>query len=71
MHAHEVAHIIKDVNALSSDEVEQIYGIALSEDGTVFDPTYNRNFVSVSDWAEFSVQQDEVDYSEEFGNEYV
>jgi hypothetical protein len=67
VHAHEVTHLVQEVNKMSIAEAEQAYGIQISEDGTVYDPTYVRTFVTVSEWAEFSFEQDEVDYSEDFG----
>lgn len=66
VHAYEVMHVINDVNNMSQEEAEQIYGIEFYEDGTIFDPTYNQTFISIGDWANFSVEQDEVEYSEGF-----
>lgn len=69
VHAHDVAHIVNDINRMSSpEEIRMVYGIEVNDDGTVFDPTYNRTFATVTDWADFSVEQDEVDYMEEFGH---
>jgi len=68
IHAHEVTHVVNDVKNLSRDEVERIYGIEIKEDGSVFDPTYNRSFISIGEWADFSFEQDEMDYTEGFGH---
>jgi len=69
--AHEISYIVSQVNQLSVDEVRDLYGIDLLEDGKVFDPTYNREFLSVGEWAEFSAEQDAVEYEERFyGREY-
>ncbi len=65
--AHEVTYTINQVNKLSAEEVLDLYGIELLESGKVFDPTYNREFLSVGEWAEFSAQQDAVEYEERFG----
>ena len=64
--AHDVAYIISQVNTLPADEVESLYGIELREGGKVFDPTYNQEFPSVGEWAQFSVEQDMVEYDEHF-----
>lgn len=64
--AQEITHTIHEINRLSKDEVYDIYGIELLEDGRVFDPTYNKTFESVSEWAEFNIEQDEIEYEEHF-----
>lgn len=69
--AHEISYIVSQVNQLSEDEVRDVYGIELLPNGMVFDPTYNREFFSVGDWAEFSAEQDAVEYKEHFyGKDY-
>ena len=64
--AHEIAYIVSEVNRLSEEEVRSLYGIELLEDGKVFDPTYDQEFVSVGEWAAFNVEQDDVEYEEHF-----
>jgi hypothetical protein len=64
--AHDVAYIISQVTTLPADEVELLYGIEFREGGKVFDPTYNQEFLSVGEWAQFSVEQDMVEYDEHF-----
>lgn len=68
VHANEVTHVVNDVRRLSVEEAQITYGIEIHEDGSVFDPTYNRKFTTIGEWAEFSVEQDEMDYAEEFGH---
>ncbi len=68
VHASEVTHVVNDVRALPKEDAERIYGIELREGGTVFDPTYNREFASIGEWADFSYEQDEMEYGEEFGH---
>ena len=63
---HDVNYIIQDVMRLPKEEAENIYGIEFTDDGKVFDPTYNQAFESVGEWAQFSVEQDQVEYSEHF-----
>ena len=64
--AHDVSYIIRQVATLPADEIQILYGIELFEDGKVFDPTYNQEFDSVGEWAEFSVKEDLVEYNEHF-----
>jgi hypothetical protein len=64
--AQEVSHVIRQVSTLPAEEVQILYGIELLEGGKVFDPTYNQHFESVGEWAQFSVEQDMVEYDEHF-----
>lgn len=64
--AQDVSFIIHQVSTLPAEEVQILYGIELLEDGKVFDPTYNQEFGSVGEWAEFSVNEDRTEYSEHF-----
>jgi hypothetical protein len=64
--AHEVSFTINEINKLTEDEVRSIYGIELLENGKVFDPTYNKKFESVGEWAEFNIEQDDVEFEEHF-----
>jgi hypothetical protein len=66
VHANEVAHVVNDIRNLSPEEAEQFYGIKIADNGSVFDPVYNRKFETVTEWAEFNVNQDETEYEEEF-----
>ncbi len=61
-----IAFTVSEIAKSSADEIEKLYGIQLSEDGTVFDTTYNKTFESVSDWAEFNIEQDDLEYEEHF-----
>ena len=63
----EANHIVNDISKMSQEEATRIYGIEFNPDGTVFDPIYNRTFISVAEWAEFNVEQDEVEYCEHIG----
>lgn len=71
--AHEVSHVLNEIKHLTADEVEALYGIRVSKDGSVLDITYNMVFGSVGEWAEFSVEQDNVEFSEHFhgGDELI
>lgn len=63
---HDVTYIVQDIMRMSQEDAEAIYGILMLKGGRVFDPTYNQEFESVGDWAQFSVEQDQVEYSEHF-----
>lgn len=62
--AQEVHHIVNDINSMDVDTIKQIHGIELNEDGSVFDPVYNLRFDGIIEWAEFSVNEDNTEYSE-------
>ena len=69
--ANETARIIKDVNTLLKDhnheDLENLYGIIIEDNGTIFDITYKLKFESVSEWAEFSAKNDGADaYEDEY-----
>lgn len=43
---------------LSKDDLYDMYGIELNDDGSVFDPVENKSFVSMSAWQYFVKQQE-------------
>ncbi len=63
--AHQVQH---DVQHLSHEELNRLYGIEVLDDGSVYDPTYSQHFKTLGDWVAFEAEQDEMDYSEEYGH---
>lgn len=52
----------KTALTLTKDELNDLYGIELREDGTVFDPVENRKFKTLTAWLEFieEHEQDEM-----------
>lgn len=68
-HAHEVSSMIRSINEMGEEEASRIYGIEFMDGGKVFDIMYNREFTSLGDWAEFTVEQEETETSEMFGYE--
>lgn len=50
--------LLRQVEGLSSDDLQQIYGISIDEDGSVLDIVENRKYDSVADWAIVSVEQE-------------
>ncbi len=67
-HAGDVNHIIHDINHMSREDAERMYGIEFKEDGRVFDPMYNRGFKTLAEWAEFNIEQDEFEYAEDINH---
>lgn len=68
IHASEVSHVVNDITSMSAAEAKVVYGIEIRDDGSVYDPTYSREFETVGQWADFSFEQDEMEYTEEFGH---
>ena len=56
--AHQVGRLVHDVSTFEKQESESLYGIEIHDDGTIFDLTYQMNFKSLHEWAEFTVEQD-------------
>lgn len=63
MSRHNVSHtqsrVLNDVRTLSRQELIDLYGIEIAEDGTVFDPTENQKFKSLTEWASFIDERDD------------
>lgn len=62
----EVNNLLYEIRDLTNDEIQQFYGIEIGESGEVFDPTYSQRFRNINEWAIFSAEQDQVEYSEHF-----
>jgi hypothetical protein len=62
MSKHGVGHshksVVFDVHTKTHEELEELYGIEIDDDGTVYDPCEMREYDSLSDWA-ISVEQAE------------
>jgi hypothetical protein len=43
---------------MENEDIEYEYGITIYEDGTVFDPAYDRTFATLSDWVQATVEDD-------------
>lgn len=58
--SHTPSSVLNDVRTLSTEELVNLYGIEISmDDGTVFDPTENRRFDNLTEWAIYVVEQDD------------
>ena len=64
--ANEIQHIIRSTQSMTDSEIESTYGVTISEDGSIHDPTYSMNFGDISEWATFCVEQDHQEYDEQF-----
>lgn len=58
---HVQSKVLNDVRTLPSDELIALYGIEVSNDGSVFDPTENRKFEDIDEWAQFIAELDDDD----------
>jgi len=66
VNSQEIAYTVNEVKRLDNDEVKSLYGIELLDKGRVYDPTYDKSFDTVAQWAEFNIEQDDVEYEEHF-----
>lgn len=55
------SRVLNDVRTLPPQELTELYGIEISDDGSVFDPTENRRFEDVAEWAQYIASQDDDD----------
>ena len=62
--SHSHTRVLNDVRTLPNEELATLYGIEINEDGTVYDPTENRTFDDLNDWATYiDEQEDDDNYS--------
>lgn len=63
MSRHHVSHtkdrLLRDVQALSAEELKTLYGVEVEEDGRVFDTTENRYFQDLTEWAVYMAEQED------------
>lgn len=56
--AHQITRLVHDISIAEKQESESLYGIEIRDNGTIFDFTYQMDFKSLHEWAEFTVEQD-------------
>jgi hypothetical protein len=56
--------LLKQIEGLDEDQLYEDYSIEVV-DGIVYDDCYNREFNSLTEWAEFTVENDGLDEPEE------
>lgn len=59
----EAIRLMHDVESMTPDEQESIYGITIDEDGSVWDSLEGKSFDNLYSWAEFTAEQEEADDS--------
>lgn len=64
--AHDVHNILRDIENMSDDDIKRFYGIEINEDKTVYDPTYDMIFPGLVEWAEFSIEQDNMNFEKNY-----
>lgn len=65
-HSSEVTRIVNEISHMTQQDIVDTYGIFVDKNGRVEDPTYSRKFETVAEWAQFSLEQEEMEYSEQF-----
>lgn len=58
---HHHSSVLFDVQIKTFDELEELYGIEVYEDGSVYDPCEDRDFDTLSEWAKFVDEQEKAD----------
>ena len=65
-HGNEVQHMIHDVKTMSSLELLSTYNIEIWEDGKIYDRTESTTYTSATEWANSTVEGDDLDYDQYF-----
>ena len=55
--------LMHDVEEMSAEQQDSLYGISIDADGSVWDSLEGREFSSLFLWAEFTASQEEADDS--------
>lgn len=53
------SRVMVDIHTLEVDELQDLYGIEINEDGTVYDLTEFKEFETLADWANYIVAIEE------------
>lgn len=65
MSRHHVSHnndrLLREVKVMTPEQLKDLYGIEIEEDGRVFDSTENRYFDNISRWAMYMAEQEDED----------
>lgn len=61
-HSSDVTRIANEVLAMDEDEMYDVYGIVLNEDGSVYDETEDVTFDTLTEWAVFVVEGEQTSY---------
>ena len=58
----------RDIERYSKEEFQELYGVEICDDGTVFDPVTNKTFPTLADWAIAESEYENMDVGEEYGH---
>lgn len=64
-HMQHHTNVMHDVLSMSSEELQDLYGIEIQEDGVVWDPLEGKSFETVHLWAAYTealTQEDDEEY---------
>lgn len=64
MHASQSHAVLASLQDMNYDQMHDIYGIDIDPTGSVYDGTYNQQFKSLSEWADWCVSNDEYEMNE-------
>lgn len=51
--SHAPESVVRVIKAMSTEDIEQEYGVEIDEDGSVWDGCEGRSFSSIAEWALF------------------
>ena len=60
---HSLLHtrVFNDIRTMKKEDLEEFYGIEISEDGAVYDLAERLNFTDLHRWAAFYIEREEED----------
>lgn len=71
MSRNDAIRLLHDVEAMSPEDRETIYGITIEDDGTIWDSLEGKSFDSLYGWAAYTAEQEEVEDSfHKFGGKH-
>lgn len=59
MSRHSHSRVWSDIQNLSREELESLYGIHIEDDGSVWDTLEHQGFATLAEWAAFTESQDD------------
>lgn len=65
----EAEHIMLEIKNKSAEEIMDIYGFEIRENGTIYDPVYLMTFDNLARWVQFCRDQDDENFEEYFTHE--
>lgn len=65
-----VSHMIMDAKNMTRHELLSTYNVEVWEDGQVYDLTEDMMYPSVKDWANSTIEDDDLNYDDKYNNIY-